>query len=135
MLIVVVVIGILIAAITPKISTLTARNKASAAAEMIQRDLERAFAIAARLRKPVQIVADNSALIYRVIDASGGTVRISRRLDGAGEFGVQTMTFSPTTVTVNPNGVASDSLAVTLTSMGATRRVSMTRVGLVRRSQ
>lgn len=135
MLVVVVLIGILAAVIVPRITRLTSRNKASEASAVIQRDLERAFSIAARLRRPVYIRADNAARIYQVTDVSGDTLRIIRNLTEKGEIGIQTMTFSPTTVTVQPNGIASAPLTVTITSHGATRVVSMTRVGLIRRSQ
>ena len=135
MIIVVVVVGILAAIVIPKISQLTARSKANEAAAIVQRDLERSFSIAARLRKPVDIVADNSGRYYQVKDNVGGTIRLNRRLFATDEYGVQVMTFSPTTITVQPNGVASGALTVTLSFLGATRVVTMTRVGLVRRTQ
>lgn len=135
LMLVVVVTGIIGAASVPKLSRLTARSNTSRAAEVVRSDLERAFAIAARLRKPVQIVADQNAHIYQIVDQTGGTVRLTRSLALKGDIGVETMTFYPTTVTIQPNGVASDSIGVTLTSRGSTQRVSMTRVGLVRRTQ
>ncbi len=135
MVIVVVVLGILAAAGIPKISQLTARTKANEATAIVQRDLERAFAIAARLRKPVYISADNAGRYYQVKDVAGDTIRLNRRLFATDEYGVQVMTFSPTTVTVQPNGVASSALQVDLTFLGAQRQVTMTRVGLVRRTQ
>jgi Tfp pilus assembly protein FimT len=135
MLIVVVVIGILVSVALPRVSRLTARDKASAAAALVQADLERAFSTAARLREAVVIEGFNSQLRYEVRDASSGEVRLTRALEVRSEYGVQTMTFSPSVVTVQPNGIASAPLTVTLTSMGATRVISMTRVGLVRRVQ
>lgn len=135
MLIVVVCIGILAAAGIPRVARLTARDKASEAAAMVQRDLERAFSIAARLRKPVYINTNSATRSYQVVDSATATVRLSRQFDATNEYGVQTMTFSPSTVTVQPNGVASGPLTVTMTFLGATRVVAMTRVGLVRRTQ
>lgn len=135
MAIVVVVLGILAAAGIPKITELTARNKADQATAIVQRDLERAFAIAGRLRQSVNIVANNGGKYYQVVDASDGTVRLNRRLFTTDEYGVQTMTFSPTTVTVRPNGTSDGPLTVTLVFAGATRQVAMSRVGLVRRTQ
>lgn len=135
LLLVIVMIGILAAVVVPRISMLTARSKATEAAAVVQRDLERAFSIAARLRRPVYVTADNSALIYRITDVSGDTLRIVRNLGQTGDVGVETMTFNPTVLTVRPNGIASAALSVTLTSRGATRVVNMTRVGLIRRSQ
>lgn len=135
LLIVVVCIGVLAAAVMPRITDLTARDKASAAAGLIQTDLERAFSTAARLRKTVILTADNAAKIYQVADSGAGTVRVTRRLTETEEYGVQTMTFSPTSIRIWPNGFASSPLTVTLTSHGATRVITMTRVGLIWRSQ
>lgn len=135
LLIVVVCIGILAALAAPRITRLTARDKASAAAALIQTDLERAFSTAARLRKPVILTADNAAKLYQVADSGAGTVRLTRRLDQTNEYGVETMTFAPTSITIQASGIASSGLTVTLTSHGATRVVQMTRVGLIWRSQ
>lgn len=135
MLLVVVMLGILSVLIIPMVSRLTAREKVSEAAAIVQHDLERAFSTAARLRRAVVLTADNSALIYQVTDQVGGTLRLTRRLNATQDASVQTMTFSPATITFQPNGIASAALTVTLTSGGATRVVEMTRVGLIRRTQ
>lgn len=135
LLIVVVCIGVLATMLAPRITRLTARDKASAAAALIQTDLERAFSTAARLRKTVTLTANNGARHYQVADSAGGAVRLTRRLDQTNEYGVETMTFSPTSITILPSGIASSGLTVTLTSHGATRVVQMTRVGLIWRSQ
>ena len=135
LLMVIVMIGILGAVMVPRITRLTARNKASEASAVVQRDLERAFSIAARLRKAVVLTADNAGLYYQITDAVGGTVRVTRNLRQGAEIGVESMVFSPTTITVQPNGIASAPLTVTLSSHGAVRTVTMTRVGLIRRTR
>lgn len=135
MLVVVVIIGVFSAIAIPRVTSLVARNKVSGASATVQRDLERAFSLAARLRRSVTLVADNSGKYYQVADAVGGTVRLNRNLAQSEGIGVETVTFSPTTLTIHPNGIASGPLTVTLTSHGATRVVTMTRVGLIRRSQ
>lgn len=135
LLMVIVMIGILGAVMVPRITRLTARNKASEASAVVQRDLERAFSIAARLRRAVVLTADNAGLYYQISDAAKGTVRLNRNLRQGAEVGVETMTFSPTTITVQPNGIASAPLTVTLSSHGAVRTITMTRVGLIRRTR
>ena len=134
LLLVIVIIGILGALAFPQISMLTGKSSVARAAQVVQQDLQRAFALSARLRKPVTLTADNTARIYQVTDAAG-SVLLTRRLAPGQDIGVQTMTFSPTTVTIQPNGVSSAAIGVTLTSNGSTRQVSMTRVGLVQRTQ
>ena len=135
LVLVVVVVGVIGAIFLPQISGLTARNSLGKAADVVQADLEEAFTLAARLRKPVTLKADNSSHIYQVVDQTGGAVRLTRRLVLGQEFGVETMAFSSLNITIQPNGVASDTLGVTLTSRGSTRVISMTRVGLIRRTQ
>lgn len=131
----VVIIGIMMAMFVPQISSLTGRSAVGKAAQVVQQDLARAFGLAARLRKPVIIQANNSLKIYQVVDQTGGTVRLTRRLAVGQEFGVESMEFSSTSITIQPNGVASDTLGVTLTARGSTRHISMSLVGLTRRTQ
>ena len=135
LLIVVVMIGILGAVALPKINVLTRKEKATRAMQLVQGDIERAFSIAARLRKPVQLVFTNSTRFYRVIDETGGSVRLTRRLDRTSEVGVDLLEARPNTITIRPNGVSSDTMNVLIMSLGTTRELSMTRVGLTRRIQ
>ena len=134
MLLVIVIIGVMGAMMFPQISRMTGKNAVGRSAQVVQQDLQRAYTLAGRLRKPVTLTANNSSHAYQVTDASNN-VLLSRNLATTQEYGVETMTFYPTTVTIQPNGVSSDTLGVTLVSKGSTRYVSMTRVGLIRRTQ
>ena len=133
LLLVVVILGLLAAAGLPKINLITRKEKATRAVYQVQLDIERAFAIAARLRKPVRLVFTSSSRLYQVVDDVGGTVRLTRRLDRNSDIGVDLIETRPTSITINPNGVASDTLNVEITSINTTRQLSMTRVGLIRR--
>ena len=133
LLLVVVILGLLAAAGLPKINLITRKEKATRAVYQVQSDIERAFAIAARLRKPVRLVFTSSSRLYQVVDDVGGTVRLTRRLDRNSDIGVDLIETRPTSITINPNGVASDTLNVEITSINTTRQLSMTRVGLIRR--
>ena len=131
---VIVIIGIMGAMFFPQISRMTGKDSVARSAQVVQQDLQRAFTLAGRLRKPVTLTASNSANSYTVTDPSSN-VLLSRQMKIGQEYGVETMTFYPTTVTIQPYGVSSDTLGVTLVSKGSTRYVSMTRVGLIRRTQ
>ena len=134
MLLVVVLIGVVGTMAVPQISRLTGKNSVSRAAMIVQQDLQRSFALAARLRKPVTLTASNSSKVYQVTDPSNNVLLV-RQLTRTQEYGVETMTFSPTTLTIQPNGVSNSTITVTLTSSGSTRVVSMSSAGLVRRTQ
>jgi Tfp pilus assembly protein FimT len=134
MILVIVIIGVMGTLAFPQISRMTGKNSVGRSAQVVQQDLQRAYTLAGRLRKPVTLTAYNSAHVYQVTDASNN-VLLTRQMAVGQDYGVETMTFYPTTVTIQPSGVASDTLGVTLISRGSTRYVSMTRVGLIRRTQ
>ena len=133
LLLVVVILGLLAAVGLPKINLITRKEKATRAVFQVQGDIERAFAIAARLRKPVRMVFTTSTRSYQVVDDVAGTVYLTQRLDRNSDVGVDAIESRPTSIKINPNGVASDTLNVEITSVNTTRQLSMTRVGLIRR--
>jgi Tfp pilus assembly protein FimT len=134
LLLVIVIVGITGVLAFPQISRMTGKNSVARSAQVVQQDLQRAFTLAGRLRKPVTLTADNSNHAYQVTDASSN-ILLTRNLGTGQEYGVETMTFYPATLIIQPNGVSSDTLGVTLVSRGSARYVSMTRVGLIRRTQ
>ncbi|MGH7628021.1 MAG: GspH/FimT family protein [Gemmatimonadales bacterium] len=93
-------------------------------------DLELAFSMAARQRKPMRV--DLAGTTYTIADRAGGTVRFRRPLGPDSEYRVQTVTFSADPVDVFPSGVASSADTVTLTSGPAVRRIVKSPAGQVR---
>jgi type II secretory pathway pseudopilin PulG len=135
LVLVVVILGILAAVALPRIGVLTSKEKASRAAQVLQVDIERAFAIAARQRKPVRLEFTNASLLYQVVDNVSDSVLFTRRLDGTSDFGVETLWAEPLVLNILPNGLAHRALTVIVTSRGTTREIQMSRVGLIRRTQ
>ena len=133
LLLVVVILGILAAVGLPKINLITRKEKATRALMVVQADIERAFAISARLRKPVRMDFSMAGQYYQVIGVESGTVHLTRTLQRNGELGVDAFEPSATSITMYPNGVASDTLGIRIFSVNTTRQLSMTRVGLIRR--
>lgn len=127
-----VVFAILVAIGTPRVSTYMTQARVQRATALIASDLEQAFAMAGRQRKPVRVSCDCPGMVYTVADRSDGTVRLTRALGADADFRLTTLTFSTTPVDILPSGVASDPLTVTVGAGGYTRRVSMTTAGLVR---
>jgi hypothetical protein len=62
-------------------------------------------------------------------------VYAERRFDRTSEYAVQSMSATPTTVVFYPNGLANDTIRLTLTGASATRLVRMSRVGQIRFTQ
>jgi Tfp pilus assembly protein FimT len=128
----VVVLGLLTLIATPKVGALIHHSRVNRTAAVVAADLEAAFATAARQRKPVRLTCVCDSTRYRVVDRAGGTVRMSRTLNGDTDFGVSTLAFSTNPVEIFPSGVASSPLTVTITGGGRTRQITMTTAGQVR---
>lgn len=104
------------------------RTQVNRATAVVAADLEFAFSMAARQRRPIRISCCTGAG-YTFADRDGGTVRLQRSLV---DYGVTTVAFSTSPVDVFPSGVASSADTVTIGGAGNTRRIVMTSAGLVR---
>ncbi|HET8622723.1 MAG TPA: GspH/FimT family protein [Gemmatimonadales bacterium] len=124
-----VLLGVMAAIAGPPIARQLPRHRVARAADVVAGDLELAFALAARQRKPMRVTL--SGTTYTIADRVGGTVRHRRRLGPESEYRLQRVTFSANPVDVFPSGVTSSADTVTLTSGSAVRRVVMTAAGKV----
>jgi prepilin-type N-terminal cleavage/methylation domain-containing protein len=127
---VVVVLGLLAAITGPPVARQLRSHRVGQAANVVAGDLELAFSMAARQRKPMRVAVTGTT--YTIADRAGGTVRFQRQLGADSEYRLQSVTFSASPVDVFPSGVASSADTVTLTSGNAIRRIVMTPAGQVR---
>ena len=115
-----------------KVHTLMSQQRVAHAATAIQNDLEAAFQIAGRNRKPVQIVWTPGAQQFSIMDRSGSMfyrkINLSQQAYG---FDASAVTASQLRTTVFPNGLAESDLLITISSNGVTKRLHMSRAGLV----
>jgi prepilin-type N-terminal cleavage/methylation domain-containing protein len=126
------IIGILAAMTIPKIARTIQATQVQRAAAMVSGDMEAAFTLAARQRKPMRIACNCGNASYTVADRADGTVRLSRRLVGDSDLGNFTLAFSATPIDVFPHGVATAPFTVTITSGASTRTISVSTAGHVR---
>jgi prepilin-type N-terminal cleavage/methylation domain-containing protein len=129
------VIAILAALSIRGFATTIRRSKVDRAASVLAADMEQAFTIAGRLRRPVRISFRADSISYRVADATGGTVRLARVLGAQSEYGLTRITFDPVgrdTMTILPPGRASEPLRITIASGNRTRLVTVSSAGFVR---
>jgi Tfp pilus assembly protein FimT len=133
-LLVVLMIGGLMAKVSMgRVHTLMTQQRVIHAATAVQNDLEAAFQIAGRNRKPVQIAWDAASKQFSVADLTGSMYyRKTNLSQQAYGFRPGAVTFSHDTVKVYPNGFAATTLLITLSSDGYTKSLSMSRAGLVR---
>ena len=117
-----------------RISAIMSRQRVNRAAIAVSNDLETAFALTFRDRKPVRISFDTATVQLSVTDVASGTV--FRRTSLAGfNLTSSNVSLSSNAVTVYPVGLADDSLSITISatigSTTYTQRVRMARGGLV----
>jgi type II secretory pathway pseudopilin PulG len=129
------VIGILTAMMVPKIGRVMQATRINRQTAIVAADLEQAFTLAARHRKPMRISCTCGTGTYTIADRTGGTVRLSRTLGEDGDLGSLTLAFETPlagVVDVFPSGVSTALLRVRLTSGISTRAVTLSTAGHVR---
>jgi prepilin-type N-terminal cleavage/methylation domain-containing protein len=127
-----VVIAIMAAMMIPKIGRTMQATRVNRTAAIVAADLEQAFSLAARYRKPMRLSCNCGAANYTVADRNGGTIRLSRTLTGDSDLGNMTLAFDVTPVDIFPSGVSTSALRVRITSGSSTRGINVTTVGQVR---
>ncbi|MFL5402084.1 MAG: Tfp pilus assembly protein FimT/FimU [Gemmatimonadales bacterium] len=128
-----VVIGIMTAMMIPKIGRVMQATRVNRQTAIIAGDLEQAFTLAGRLRKPMRLsCACGLGGSYTVADLNGGTVRLSRTLGQDADLGTVTLAFDNSPVDIYPSGVSTVALTARITSGASTRAVTLSTAGLVR---
>ena len=125
-------IAIMTAMMVPKIGRIMQATRINREIAIVVQDLEQAFTIAARYRKPMRLSCTCGTQTYTIADRTGGTVRLSRKLGADADLGTLTLTFSTTPVDIFPSGVATAPDTVRITSGTSTRAVVLTTGGQVR---
>jgi type II secretory pathway pseudopilin PulG len=134
MVILIVVLGILTSILGPKIFVIRAHQAVNEAATVVSTDLQQASSLAAREQHPMVLSIDGSTR-YTVRDratAPADTIRLLRNFGVASDLHVETVSFSPTSVVVFPNGTVSQALTVTVNNGSYSRTITMSVAGLVR---
>jgi prepilin-type N-terminal cleavage/methylation domain-containing protein len=132
MLVTVSMLAIMVGMAAPNVSRDISHSRVNGAAQVVAGDLEQALSLAGRQRRPVRVVVDASAKEIRLLDRVSGTLISRRQLGDMSEFKLYSVSGSPATVDLLPQGVATAPTIVTLSAGGYSRRVTMTRGGHVR---
>ncbi len=125
-------IGIMAAIIMPRFGRVMQSTRVNRAIAIVAADMESAFTLAGRQRKPMRITCDCANATYTIADRTGGTVRLSRKLTGDSDLGNMTVAFNTATVDVFPSGTSTTPLTVRITSGASTRAVTLSTAGHVR---
>src|SRR4051812_11185759 len=109
MLVTVILVTILMSVAGVRVAQMRSQQRVVRAASVIQTDLELAFALAQRNRTPTQINWTSSSYVLRIMDRTGATeFKRSNLKDSSIGLSTGDCTVSSSSVTVFPNGFASD---------------------------
>jgi prepilin-type N-terminal cleavage/methylation domain-containing protein len=129
---VLVLIGVLATVSAGKVRDVMTQQRLYRASGVIQTNVEAAWALAARNRRPIEISWNSSNRQMNITDRAG-TTNFRRTALGQDPYGLTTgtVTFSRTRTEVFPDGLADDTLLITLSSFGVTKKIWVSRAGLV----
>jgi hypothetical protein len=128
-------IAIMTAMAIPRIARILQANRVNGTVATVAADLEQAFTIAARYRRPMRISCTCGTGVYTIADRADGTVRLRRALVGDMDLGNMTLAFEDPLVgivDVFPSGVSTAPLQVRITLGASTRAVTLSTAGQVR---
>ncbi len=138
MLLVTTLLGVIGMLSMGRVSEYVRERNVAAAAAVVRNDLQQAFAIAGRNRRPVRVSFATADTAFRLTDRENTVTYVRRGLGAAGGLNINpsdvsfcSSTCSEATVDVFPNGWASDSLTVTISKGPYVRAIHMSRSGLV----
>lgn len=129
---VLVLIGILTLIAASRLGAAIRKERVRAASSVIAGDLERAFTLAARLRRPMRLSCDCAHGVYTISDRDSAAVRVERSLHEDSDLDIAMISFSEAQVDIFPSGVASRPLTVTVSDGSYSRQVTVSTVGRVR---
>jgi len=129
---VLVLIGVLASVSAGKVRDVMTQQRLYRASNNVQTNVEAAWALAARNRKPIRISWDSTNRQMKITDRAG-TNTFRRTSFGQDPYGLTagTIRFSTPMVEVFPDGLATDTLLITLSNFGVTKKVWVSRAGLV----
>lgn len=137
LLIVITALGLLIAVGVPKIGQQVSRYRLGRTAVVVAGDLEQAFSMAARSRKPIRFSCCTGGA-YTLTERNTGTTRLTRNLVNDSDYGVRTLTLaltpSGTTIDFFPSGLNSltANATITIANPAGSRQITLTPAGQVR---
>jgi prepilin-type N-terminal cleavage/methylation domain-containing protein len=131
-LIAIAILGILVGALAPVVSRRISHSRVNSAAQVLVSDLENAMSLAGRQRRPLRVTVDPAQRSVRIADRASGQTIARRAYGPVSEYKVETLSSSPASIDILPQGMATSAAAVTVGIGGYSRRVTLTRAGLVR---
>lgn len=132
-LVVVILLGIISSMAVPSIARSMTSTRADRATQAVANDVEAAFSLAARQRKPVTLFVDTVRLRIEIRDRATATVLQSRSYSlTESEFGLNRLLVKPSDITIFPNGLANVAFNIYTFAGPTGRAVRVRRTGHIR---
>jgi len=132
MMVVVTIAGIVGGLALGRISTYMMQQRVIKASSSLTNDLQQAFALAARTRKPVRIVLDTTRMELSITDRTQAVAMRKRDIARAYGLSSKNISFYPSApLEIYPNGLAADTMAISLRASGTSRYIRVSRAGMV----
>ena len=134
LIVVIFMLGVAGSLVLPRMSNMILQSRVHRAAQMLQTDVQQAFAIAGRNRQPMRLTWNSSKMQLQVTDRAATKVFRTTGLGDNSGFGFTSadVTISKSSLQIFPNGLAEDTLYIELAKSGYTRVIRVSRAGLVR---
>jgi Tfp pilus assembly protein FimT len=116
-----------------RFSTYLAHERVTKAAVGLTDDLRMAFAVPGRVRRPVRVWCDTAKMQMLVTDR--GQTTIYRQTSFGSRYNLKSTNIryypSSSWIEIYPNGIASDTMVITISSNGFTRSLKVSKGGMV----
>jgi type II secretory pathway pseudopilin PulG len=126
------IVLIVVAALTPGVSRALAHARVNRAANVVAAQFYLAQSMAGRQHRPVTMLVSPGAKTITIKDAVPDTTLLVRRFGSDSEFSLLALSATPATVYILPTGMANTSVTVTVGDASYQQRVLMTRAGQIR---
>lgn len=124
------IVGIVAAISVPRMYDIGNQNRVHRLSQALQIEVQQAFAVAGRNRAPITFRWNSVTSEFQTTNLAGTTVYRRSSIAGYGLKATE-VAMAPTTFTVFPNGLAKDSLIITISRTPYTRSVHVSRAGMV----
>lgn len=132
LMIALVIMGTIASMALPSVNATIRHRRLIAATNALAADLEVAFSLAGRQRKPVTVAYDAASGEIRVADRASDTVYVRRPLRATSEYRLDNVVMSPASVQLFPSGVGSAAFTILLSNGAFQRQIAVARTGLTR---
>jgi type II secretory pathway pseudopilin PulG len=127
------VVATILAALTPGVIRIMEHARVNRAANVVAAQFYVAQSLAGRQRKPVLLTVSPSAKTITIRDAGTAATRLAIRYFGSNsDFKLRSLTATPASVYILPNGMASTSMIVDVGDASYKQQVRMTKAGQIR---